>query len=243
MSDDNTISAETRDRVGKGAARAIRRAGRVPAVVYGDKKDPTTISLEPRALDKQLNTGNFFSTVYSVDIDGGGAERVLPRDVQFHPVNGRAMHVDFLRVSKATRTNVNVSCVFVNEEESPGLKRGGLLNIVRHEIEVICGVDDIPNQFEFDLTGLDIGDSLHISAIEMPEGVAPTITDRDFTVATIAAAILQEEEEEEEGEGEEGEEGEGEEGEEGEGEEGEGEEGEGKGKGSKGADDEKSSKK
>lgn len=218
MSNENVIGAEVRDRVGKGAARAIRRAGRVPAVVYGDKKDPSTISLEPRDLLKRLNTGNFFSTVLSVEIDGSGSERVLPRDVQFHPINGRALHVDFLRVSKSTRTNVNVSCVFVNEEESPGLKRGGMLNIVRHEIEVICGVDDIPDQFVFDLTGLDIGDSVHIGAIEMPEGVAPTIADRDFTVATIAAALLQEEEEEV-AEGEEGLEGE-----EGEGAEGEGEE-------------------
>ncbi|UCH73844.1 MAG: 50S ribosomal protein L25/general stress protein Ctc [Rhodospirillales bacterium] len=211
MSDSNVISAIPRDRAGKGAARAVRRAGRVPAVIYGDQKDPATISLEPRELRKQLNTGGFFSTVYSVNIDGGGSERVLPRDVQFHPVNGRALHVDFLRVTKATRTNVNVPCVFINEEESPGIKRGGLLNIVRHEVEVVCGVDDIPEQFEFDLTGLDIGDSLHISAITMPEGVAPTITDRDFTVATIAAALLKEEEEEVEGEEEEeieGEEGE-----------------------------------
>jgi large subunit ribosomal protein L25 len=154
MSDANVISAETRDRAGKGAARAVRRAGRVPAVIYGDTKDPVMISLEPRELRKQLDTGSFFAVVYSVDIDGSGSERVLPRDVQFHPVNGRALHVDFLRVTKATRTNVNVPCVFVNEEESPGIKRGGLLNIVRHEVEVVCGVDDIPEQFEFDLTGL-----------------------------------------------------------------------------------------
>lgn len=216
MSDSHVISAVTRDRAGKGAARAVRRAGHVPAVIYGDKKTPATVSLEPRELSKQLNTGHFFSTVYSVNIDGGGSERVLPRDVQFHPVNGRALHVDFLRVTKSTRTNVNVACVFINEELSPGIKRGGLLNIVRHDIEVVCGVDDIPEQFVFDLTGLDIGDSLHISAITMPEGVVPTITDRDFTVATIAAALLKEEEEEVEGE--EGEEIEGEEGEEAEGE-------------------------
>ena len=226
MSEQNAISAEPRDRAGKGAARAIRRAGRVPAVIYGDKKDPVMVSLEPRDLVKRLNTGAFLATVYEVRVNGG-AERVLPRDVQFHPVNGRAMHVDFLRVSKTTRTNVMVPCVFLNEEESPGLARGGLLNIVRHEIEVVCGVDDIPAQFEMDLTGLDIGDSIHFSAIALPEGVDPVIADRDFTVATIAAPTIQEEEEEEEVEGEEGEGLEGEEGEEGEGEEGEGAEGEG----------------
>lgn len=197
MSDQSVISAETRDRAGKGAARAVRRTGRVPAVIYGDKKDPVMISLEPRELRKQLDTGHFFSTVYSVEIAGGGNERVLPRDVQFHPVKDEALHVDLLRVSKATRTNVMVPCVFVNEEESPGLTRGGMLNVVRHEVEVVCGVDDIPDQFELDLTGLDIGDSIHASALILPTGVELTISDRDFTIATIAAPILKTEEEEE----------------------------------------------
>lgn len=197
MSDQNVISAETRDRVGKGAARAIRRAGRVPAVIYGDKKDPITISLEPRELRKQLDTGSFFATVYSVEIAGGDKLRVLPREVQFHPVRDETLHVDFLRVSKSTRTNVMVSCNFINEEDSPGLTRGGMLNVVRHEIEVVCGVDDIPDQFELDLTGLDIGDSIHASVLQLPEGVELTISDRDFTIATIAAPILKTEEEEE----------------------------------------------
>lgn len=196
MSTDNTISAESRDRVGKGAARAVRRAGRVPAVIYGDKKDPVLISLEPRELRKHLETGHFFSTVYAVDVSGGKAERALPRDCQFHPITGNAMHVDFMRVSKATRTNIMVPCVFLNEEESPGLRRGGLLNVVRHEIEVVCGVDDIPEQLDIDLTGLDIGDSVHISAVKLPEGVQPTISDRDFTIATIAAPSRTVEEEE-----------------------------------------------
>lgn len=196
MSTENTISAETRDRVGKGAARAVRRAGRVPAVIYGDKKDPVLISLEPRDLRKKLETGHFFSTVYSVDVDGGKAERALPRDCQFHPVTGDAMHVDFMRVSKATRTNVMVPCVFVNEEASPGIRRGGVLNVVRHEIEVICGVDDIPEQLDIDLTGLDINDSVHISAVNLPNGVQPAIADRDFTIATIAAPSRTVEEEE-----------------------------------------------
>ncbi|MBE9554587.1 MAG: 50S ribosomal protein L25/general stress protein Ctc [Proteobacteria bacterium] len=216
MSDQNVISAEMRDRAGKGAARAVRRAGRVPAVIYGDKKDPVMVSLEPRELRKQLNTGNFFATVYSVEVADGDNERVLPRDVQFHPVKDETMHVDFLRVSKLTRTNVMVQCNFINEEDSPGLTRGGMLNVVRHEIEVICGVDDIPSEFELDLTGLDIGDSIHASVLKLPEGVELTIADRDFTIATIAAPVLKTEEEEEEeaaaaaaaAEGEEGEAGE-----------------------------------
>lgn len=196
MSTQSVISAEMRDRAGKGAARAVRRAGRVPAVIYGDKKDPIMVSLEPRELRKQLHTGHFFATVYSVEIAGGENVRVLPRDVQFHPVKDETLHVDFLRVSKLTRTNVMVSCNFVNEEESPGLTRGGMLNVVRHEVEVVCGVDDIPSEFELDLTGLDIGDSIHASALKLPEGVELTISDRDFTIATIAAPTLKTEEEE-----------------------------------------------
>lgn len=197
MSTQSVISAEMRDRAGKGAARAVRRAGRVPAVIYGDKKDPIMVSLEPRELRKQLHTGHFFSTVYSVEIAGGDNVRVLPRDVQFHPVKDETLHVDFLRVSKSTRTNVMVSCNFVNEDDSPGLTRGGMLNVVRHEVEVVCGVDDIPSEFELDLTGLDIGDSIHASALKLPEGVELTISDRDFTIATIAAPTLKTEEEEE----------------------------------------------
>ncbi len=215
MSKQITISAEMRDRAGKGAARATRRAGRVPAVIYGDKKDPIMVSLEPRELRKQLNTGNFFATVYSVDVAGGDNERVLPRDVQFHPVKDETMHVDFLRVSKLTRTNVMVQCNFINEDDSPGLTRGGMLNVVRHEVEVICGVDDIPSEFQIDLTGMDIGDSIHAGVLSLPEGVELTISDRDFTIATIAAPTLKTEEEEDEeaaaaaaAEGEEGEAGE-----------------------------------
>lgn len=197
MSTQSVISAEMRDRAGKGAARAVRRAGRVPAVIYGDKKDPIMVSLEPRELRKKLHTGHFFSTVYSVEIAGGENVRVLPRDVQFHPVKDETLHVDFLRVSKSTRTNVMVSCNFVNEDDSPGLTRGGMLNVVRHEVEVVCGVDDIPSEFELDLAGLDIGDSIHASALKLPEGVELTISDRDFTIATIAAPTLKTEEEEE----------------------------------------------
>jgi large subunit ribosomal protein L25 len=215
MSKENVISAEMRDRAGKGAARAARRAGRVPAVIYGDKKDPVMVTLEPREIRKQLHTGNFFATVYSVEIAGGDKVRVLPRDVQFHPVKDETMHVDFLRVSKLTRTNVMVQCNFINEDDSPGLTRGGMLNVVRHEVEVVCGVEDIPSEFQLDLTGLDIGDSIHASILKLPEGVELTIADRDFTIATIAAPTLKTEEEEDEeaaaaaaAEGEEGEAGE-----------------------------------
>jgi large subunit ribosomal protein L25 len=168
------------------------------------------VTLDPRELDRELNTGGFMATIYDVQIEQN-KERVLPRDVQFDPVTDRPIHVDFLRVSATTSVTVQVPVNFLNEEESPGLKRGGLLNVVRHEIEMICQADAIPSAVEVDLTGLDIGDSIHISMIPLPDGVVPTITDRDFTVATIAApTVAQEEEEAEEGEElEEGVEGEG----------------------------------
>ena len=210
MAEVSVIAAERRERAGKGPARAARRAGRVPGVIYGAKKDPAMVTLDPRELDRELNTGGFMATIYDVQIEQN-KERVLPRDVQFHPVTDRPIHVDFLRVSATTSVTVQVPVNFLNEEESPGLKRGGLLNVVRHEIEMICQADAIPSAVEVDLTGLDIGDSIHISMIPLPDGVVPTITDRDFTVATIAApTVAQEEEEAEEGEElEEGVEGEG----------------------------------
>ncbi len=220
------LHAELRERAGKGAARAARRAGKVPGVVYGGKEAPKIINLDPRELQKGMDSGAFFATIYTLKV-GDDSERVIPRDLQLHPIKGLPQHVDLLRVTSATRVTVEVPCTFLNEEESPGLKRGGVLNVVRFAIEVICGVDDIPQGFDIDLTGLEIGDSVHASTLTLPDGVELTITDRDFTIATIAAPTVVAEEEAAEGEeGEEGEEGvEGEEGAEGaEGAEGESEE-------------------
>ncbi|MDJ0934508.1 MAG: 50S ribosomal protein L25/general stress protein Ctc [Kiloniellales bacterium] len=223
MSDTIALPAEPRERVGKGAARAVRRAGRVPAVIYGDRKDPLTISLDPRDVDRELHRPGFFATLFDVEV-GGKKHRVLPRDVQLDPVSDRTVHVDFLRVAQDTEVTVNVPVNFTNDEESPGLKRGGVLNIVRHEIEFSCRADAIPQQIEIDLTGLDIGDSVHISMIQLPDGVIPTITDRDFTIATVAApSAVKAEAAEEQAAAAEGEEGEVPEGEEGEVQEGEGE--------------------
>jgi large subunit ribosomal protein L25 len=171
----------------------MRRAGRVPAVVYGAKQPPSMISVDPKDLMRALRAGSFLATVFDVEVDGK-AERVLPRDVQFDPLTDRPLHVDFLRVSPTTTVTVDIPVAFRNEEASPGLKRGGLLNIVRHEIEAHCRADAIPHHIEVDLTGLDIGDSVHISMVSLPEGVRPTITDRDFTVATIAAPTVVQEE-------------------------------------------------
>jgi large subunit ribosomal protein L25 len=181
------LSALARDRVGKGAARAVRREGRIPAIIYGGKETPTPISLEPGELMRAYNTGRFFTTVFNLSVTGGKGTQVIARDVQLHPVTDRPIHVDFFRLTKGARITVEVQVHFLNEEESPGLKRGGVLNIVRHEVELEVPADNIPDYLEADLTGLEIGDSIHISAITLPEGAKPTITDRDFTIATIAA--------------------------------------------------------
>ena len=198
------MAVTARDRAGKGAARAERRAGRIPAVIYGGKADPVKISVEPRDLQREMTAGNLFSTVYTLDV-GGRNERVLPRDVQFHPVTDRAQHIDFLRVTADTKLSVEVPCNFINEDECPGLRRGGVLNVVRYAIEFICRVDDIPNEIDIDLAGLEIGEGVHISMVMLPDGVEPAITDRDFTIATIAAPTVVAEETA--AEGEEGEEG------------------------------------
>ncbi|MEE2689453.1 MAG: 50S ribosomal protein L25/general stress protein Ctc [Pseudomonadota bacterium] len=203
-----TMAVTARDRSGKGAARAERRAGRVPAVIYGGKAAPVMISVEPRDLQREMSAGNLFSTVYNFDV-GGNNERVLPREVQYHPVTDRAQHIDFLRVTADTKLAVEVPCHFINEEECPGLRRGGVLNVVRHAIEFVCRVDDIPNEIEIDLSGLEIGEGVHISMVALPSGINPTIKDRDFTIATIAAPTVVVEETATEGEeGEDGEEGE-----------------------------------
>jgi large subunit ribosomal protein L25 len=193
MAEIQTIAAQARQRAGKGPARADRRAGRIPGVIYGAKAESILITVDPRDLTRELRTGGFLATVYEVKVDGK-TERALPRAVQFDPLSDRAIHVDFLRVSAATRVTVEVPVHFLNEEQCPGLRRGGLLNVVRHDVELICRADAIPSHLDVDLTGLDIGDSVHISTIALPEHVHPTITDRDFTIATIAApTVIQEE--------------------------------------------------
>jgi len=208
MAEISTIHAEARERAGKGAARATRRSGRVPAVIYGDKKDPVTISIDPNELNKYVKRGGFFSHAYSIEL-GSEKYTVIPRDVQLHPVTDRPIHLDFLRVSKDSRVAVEVPIHFINQEESPGIKLGGVLNIVRHELELMVSPLAMPEFIEIDLTGKEIGDSIHISQVNLPEGTRPTITDRDFTIATVAApTVAVVEEETTEGEGEEGAEGE-----------------------------------
>ena len=182
-----TLSAELRALAGKGPARATRRAGRIPGIVYGAGREPMPISLEPRELSRALARRGFFATLIDLHVNGS-VERALPREVQYHPVTDKPLHVDFMRVAATSRVTVTVPAVFTNQEQSIGLRRGGILNIVRHGIELNCPVDGIPDHIIVSLDGLDIGDSVHISAVAIPEGCRPTITGRDFTIASIAAS-------------------------------------------------------
>jgi large subunit ribosomal protein L25 len=186
MSDQLTLSAETRNGAGKGASRELRRQNRVPAVIYGNKQEPELIHVEEKALIKLLMTGHFSNSVVEIEL-GGKKQITIPKDVAFHPVSDRPMHVDFLRIVKGAKVDVEVPVMFVNEDASPGLKRGGVLNIVRHELELICENDKIPDDIQIDVSGFDIGDSIHISNVKLPKGSESKITDRDFTIATIVA--------------------------------------------------------
>ena len=186
MSDALTLPAETRERAGKGASRALRREGRVPAVIYGGKEDPHPIHVEAKLLTQQLQTGHFMNSIVMIEVDGKSV-RTLPKDVAFHPVKERPLHVDFLRLAKDAKVEVAVPVIFVNEPASPGLKKGGVLNVVRHELELVCEADKIPAEIQIDVTGLEVGDSIHISHVSLPAGSESAITDRDFTIATIVA--------------------------------------------------------
>ncbi len=192
------IQATVRPRAGKGAARAVRREGKVPAVIYGDKKEPETIALDYHELTRLLKRGGFLSSVFDVKYDGKSV-RALSRDIQFDPVKDLPIHVDFQRVGGDGQIRVMVPVDIINEDKSPGMKRGGVLNIVRREVEVICPADAIPESLIVDLDGVEIGTSIHISAIALPDKVTPTITDRDFTVLTVAGSAAAKSEEDEEG--------------------------------------------
>jgi large subunit ribosomal protein L25 len=182
-----SLSADPRLRAGKGASRATRRAGRVPGIIYGDGKDPLPISLEPRELSRAISRAGFFATIVDLSVDGA-VHRTLAREVQYHPVSDAALHVDFMRVGAGAQVHVSVPVSFTNHEGSPGLRRGGILNIVRHNIDIVCAVDAIPDRVVVSLNGLDIGDSFHIEALTLPEGVRAVVGSRDSTVASIAAS-------------------------------------------------------
>jgi large subunit ribosomal protein L25 len=186
MSDIINLAAEPRDRAGKGGARATRREGRVPGVIYGGKEPAVLISMIMKDVARKVHSANFYTHLFDVTV-GGEKHRVLPRDVQMHPLTDAPIHIDFLRVGKDSKIEVAVPVEFINQEASPGLKRGGVLNIVRHEIDMVCPAESIPDHLTVDLTGFEVGDSIHISHVKIPDGVKSKITDRDFTIATIAA--------------------------------------------------------
>ena len=202
MSEATELKAFARDRVGKGSARKLRREGMVPAVIYGDSKAPLPIAIPYKESFMKLHAGGFLTSIMTIDVDGQ-KHRVIPKDYQLNPVRDFLEHVDFLRVSRNTTVTVDIPISIVNEETCPGLRRGGALNIVRYTVEVVCRADAIPENFECDLSTMEIGDSLHISAIDLPDGVEPTIRDRDFTILTIAspAGFSEPEEEGEEEDG------------------------------------------
>ncbi|AGS22824.1 50S ribosomal protein L25 [Rhizobium etli] len=179
------LKAEARERVGKGSARELRRNGLIPAVIYGDKQAPIAIAINTNEVTKRIHAGGFMTTVATIEVDGK-KHKVLPKDYQLDPVRDFTLHVDFLRVSGNTQVTVEIPVHFINEAKSPGLKVGGVLNIVRHEVEVHCPADAIPEFFNIDLSGKKIGDSIHISEVTLPKSVTPVI-DRDFTIATIVA--------------------------------------------------------
>lgn len=186
MSTTYELKAEARAQVGKGSARELRRNGLIPAVIYGDKKDPVSIALSRKDVTLKIHAGGFMTTIATIDVDGTKYS-VLPKDYQLDPVRDFLMHVDFLRISKNTQVTVEIPVHFENEAKSPGIKRGGVLNVVRHTVECNCPANSIPEALIVDLTGLEVGDGVHISHVTLPEGVHPTITDRDFTIATVAA--------------------------------------------------------
>ncbi|MGU3575832.1 50S ribosomal protein L25/general stress protein Ctc [Brucellaceae bacterium C25G] len=186
MSETQVLKAEARTRVGKGSSRELRRNGLIPAVIYGDKQAPLSIAVSYKDIFYRIHGGGFKTTVTTIELDGKKIQ-VLPKDYQLDPVRDFPQHVDFLRVSAKSIVEVNVPVHFINEDKATGLKRGGLLNVVRHEVELVVPANAIPDAIVVDLAGLDIGDAVHISAVKLPKGVTPVIQDRDFTVATISA--------------------------------------------------------
>ena len=203
----SNLEVENRESVGKGKSRALRREGKIPAIIYGNKNDPISISIKENDLNAELRKAGFFNRLCDLKL-GKESIRVLPQEIAIHPVTEKTEHIDFLRVSENTKVTIQVPVKFENDEECPGIKLGGILNVVRYSVEVSCPASKIPEEFVVDLTGLELGDSIHFSSIKLEEDITPTISDRDFTIASIVApaALTSEEEkadeEETEAEGE-----------------------------------------
>ncbi|MGO9135527.1 MAG: 50S ribosomal protein L25/general stress protein Ctc [Methylovirgula sp.] len=188
MAEAKTLAATVRSGTGKGASRSVRREGRIPAVIYGGGDPAETIALDYRDLNKLIYAGHFLTTIFEIDV-AGSKQRVIPRDYQLDPIKDQPLHIDFLRLKPGTTLRVEVPVHFINQDICPGLKKGGSLNIVRHVIEMKVPAEAIPEGITVDLSKLDVAESLHISAVTLPEGCKPTITDRDFTIATLVPPI------------------------------------------------------
>lgn len=208
MAKNYAFKATTRDRAGKGVARALRREGRTPAVIYGDNKEPVTISLDSNEINVEYNKGHMFTTLCHMDVEGT-EHKVLARDVQLHPVTDVVVHADFLRVTPKTKIAVSVPVNLINEDQSPGMKEGGILSVVRYEVELVCSAMDIPDVIDVDMAGKEMGDTITVSNAALPEGVTPVIDDRDFVIANISAPKRAAEEDQPAAEGGEGESAEG----------------------------------
>jgi large subunit ribosomal protein L25 len=190
------LDVQLRDTTGKGSSRALRRTGRIPAVLYGGTDAPVHFSLEPIQLNKEIHKKGFMSRIFEVPLTGK-KEKVIARDVQFHPVTDRPLHIDFYRLKKGEKINVSIPISFINEADSPGLKKGGVLNIIVHNLEVLADMDHIPAGIEIDLTGLEIHDTVHIQNLNLPEGVVAAHPERDNDIANIVAPTIMKETEEE----------------------------------------------
>ena len=189
------INVTKREKTGKSNSKSLRNEGKIPAVIYGDKGESGCIFLEYQDIIKEISKTGFLSTVFNLNINKKKV-KVLPREIQTDPLDDKPIHIDFLRVTPESKINISVPIIFINEEKSPGLKGGGVLNTVRRELDLICQIKNIPEKLEADLTGLEVGSVIHMSNIELPEGVSPVISDRDFTIATIAAPTIMTVEEE-----------------------------------------------
>ena len=172
------------------STHSLLTRGMVPGIIYGKGSEPTKIALEDKVLKKLMNTGSFYSTIIDIDINGK-VEKILPKQLQYHPVSDRLIHFDFLRVQENTKVNVEIPIEFLNQEKCPGLKKGGVLNTVRRLVELTCNANNIPSKLEFDLIESEIGDAVKISNIKLPNGVVPTITDRDFVIATLVPPTVE----------------------------------------------------
>ena len=189
MAKETNIEAVIRDGSGKSAVKKVMAGGKIPSILYGLNEKPVNIAVDKIFIQKELNAGGFLTKIFNLNIEGK-KNLAIPRDIQFHPLSDQPIHVDFLRLSEDSKITLDIPTRFINEEASPGLKRGGVLNVNRRTVQLNCPANNIPEELVFDLTGLEIGDTIRISMVNLDEGVQPTITDRDFTVASVAAPTV-----------------------------------------------------